>query len=194
MSNLAPFVAAVLKDKVMHELIKENELLREKNQFLNSIEITGHRGHPVYARGCLESGEYSDTGYRWNVKFEPGGPLSATEMKTSEMWTGGSFLGSMNDSDVRIFTHPSRGGVLSRFKLHTCHVFVLTEWEHEPQDVHETVARLSGNSYALLKFLFESDREGKRHTFLGSSWPVSENEKKILAIVNGSSATRNVLK
>lgn len=47
MSDLAPFVAAVLKDKAVHDLIEENKSLRDKNEIMSSIELTGARGQPV---------------------------------------------------------------------------------------------------------------------------------------------------
>mmetsp|Transcript_40446 Transcript_40446/g.66262 ORF Transcript_40446/g.66262 Transcript_40446/m.66262 type:complete len:185 (-) Transcript_40446:12-566(-) len=183
MSDLARFVAAALHDKAMHELIKENESLREKVQLLNSMEITGRGGQHVYARGCLESGKYSENQKRWNVQLEQVQPLSAKDIKTAQIWTGGIWQGSFHDADVRIFTDPSRNGVLSRFKFRTCDVFVLTEWAHKPHDLHETVSRLSGDNYALLNFLSQAD-PNKRHRFLGSSWSVSENKKRLAIVLD----------
>ena len=59
MSNFAPFVAATLRDKVVHELQQENLSLREENNRLRAegatctIFITGPGGSPVYAKAAL---------------------------------------------------------------------------------------------------------------------------------------------
>ena len=66
MSNIAPFVAATLRDKVVHNLHKEIKSLREENQTLWSnnsrlwaegatctILITGPGGSPVFASATL---------------------------------------------------------------------------------------------------------------------------------------------
>jgi hypothetical protein len=57
MSDLAPFVAAALRDKVVAELQQENAGLQQENAGLrqiveanrSDIEITGPRGFPTYA-------------------------------------------------------------------------------------------------------------------------------------------------
>ena len=51
MSDIAPFVAASLRDKVVADLMDENNNLREKNRALNLVKITGPEGYPVYAHG-----------------------------------------------------------------------------------------------------------------------------------------------
>ena len=53
MSDLAPFVAATLRDKVLSELLEEVQALREEKHALEYVEITGPNREPVYARGHL---------------------------------------------------------------------------------------------------------------------------------------------
>lgn len=90
MSELAPFVAAVLRDKSMEALQKENDRLRE----IMSVQVTGPAGLPVYAHGSLvEHGnivDYDD--YQgWAVRFEEEklAPCLAEELNTVEFRVGG---------------------------------------------------------------------------------------------------------
>lgn len=63
MSDLAPFVAATLKDAATIDLLQENEVLREKLRQTKIVSITGPGGSPVYASGHVtEDGWPSDPG------------------------------------------------------------------------------------------------------------------------------------
>jgi hypothetical protein len=58
MSDLAPFVAAVLRDDVVTKLLSENARLKEQekrltDQLRHVVTITGKNGFPVYATGLL---------------------------------------------------------------------------------------------------------------------------------------------
>eukprot|EP00978_Attheya_sp_CCMP212_P039856 scaffold211309_cov59-Attheya_sp.AAC.4 len=58
MSDLAPFVAAVLRDDVVTKLLLENARLKEQekrltDQLTHVVTITGKCGSPVYATGLL---------------------------------------------------------------------------------------------------------------------------------------------
>ena len=59
MSELAQFVAATIRDKVVLDLLEENKRLRNLIQNHNTIEITGKNGHPTYIR----SQQYIDGRY-----------------------------------------------------------------------------------------------------------------------------------
>jgi hypothetical protein len=48
MSGMATFVAAVLRDKTMSDLIEENEKLKSKLEKHSLIKVTGYLGKPVY--------------------------------------------------------------------------------------------------------------------------------------------------
>ena len=54
MSDLAPFVAATLRDKVIADLQSEIEQLKAQSQRerdrSQTVEITGPRGNPVYCQ------------------------------------------------------------------------------------------------------------------------------------------------
>lgn len=92
MSDFAPFVAAALRDKTIHELMEENKKLRERVRYLMAVEITGPEGQPVYARGQFdEDGDYHGNPNLWNVKFsEQLTPCPLSELKNIEIWIGGS--------------------------------------------------------------------------------------------------------
>ena len=55
MSDLAPFVAATLKDKVVTDLHEENKQLRAEKHASQLVEITCPKRHPVYAQGHLKN-------------------------------------------------------------------------------------------------------------------------------------------
>jgi len=63
MSNIAPFVAAALRDQVVVDLHEENQALREENRRLRdygitwTVLITGQDGSPVFAKGTLSHHE-----------------------------------------------------------------------------------------------------------------------------------------
>lgn len=62
MSELAPFVAAAIRDKVVEGLLEENKVLKEENNRLNSLRTVTIHGISddddgttiIYGRGCLD--------------------------------------------------------------------------------------------------------------------------------------------
>jgi hypothetical protein len=76
MSDLAPFVAAALRDKVVEDLMEENQAIRGQLQQARRVEITGPGGAPVHAQAQFdEDGSYSGNPNLWNVKFPEGKQL-----------------------------------------------------------------------------------------------------------------------
>ena len=82
MSDLAPFVAATLRDKVVHELQEESKRDREKIRKLEDdgkdrmVRITGPGGSPVYAENHFQ--------YAVRDEDEPGFPEKfALELQNS---------------------------------------------------------------------------------------------------------------
>jgi hypothetical protein len=79
MSDLAPFVAAAIRDKVVQELMKENEAMRKqvaKLRQFKTVEITGPGGNPVYTRAQFdEDGCYNGNPNLWSVHFPEGKQL-----------------------------------------------------------------------------------------------------------------------
>ena len=70
-SDLAPFVAAVLKDKTVTDLTRENEELREREEERLLVEITGRGGTPVYYQTSLKDGKtHPFESDLWNVCFK----------------------------------------------------------------------------------------------------------------------------
>jgi hypothetical protein len=61
MSDLAPFVAAALRDGTTVDVLQEIEKLRAKLRKTRMVSVTGPRGSPVYASGhIVEDGFSSD--------------------------------------------------------------------------------------------------------------------------------------
>ncbi|CAB9526095.1 expressed unknown protein [Seminavis robusta] len=73
MSDLAPFVAAALKDKVVAELLEENRRLKRQVDSFQRVRITGKNGFPVYAEHDFALGKPTDHGW-WVVRL----PTAAT--------------------------------------------------------------------------------------------------------------------
>jgi hypothetical protein len=77
MSDLGPFVAAHLRDKIIADLLEENKQLKTQLRSARRILITGPGGSPVYAEEDFSNGRYDPTempGEWWEVPFakEPG--------------------------------------------------------------------------------------------------------------------------
>jgi hypothetical protein len=79
MSSFAPFVAAAIRDKVVQELMEENEAMRNqvaKLRHFKTVEITGPGGTCVYARAQFdEDGGYRGNPNLWSVHFPTGKQL-----------------------------------------------------------------------------------------------------------------------
>ena len=66
MSDLAQFVAATIRDKVVLDLLEENKRLRNLINKHNTIEITGENGYPTY----LRAQQYIDGAYIVDSKYK----------------------------------------------------------------------------------------------------------------------------
>ncbi|CAB9506082.1 expressed unknown protein [Seminavis robusta] len=72
MSDLGPFVAAHLRDKVVADLLQENKQLKIQLKSSRRIAIAGPGGSPVYAEKDFAHGRYDPTeraGEWWEVPF-----------------------------------------------------------------------------------------------------------------------------
>jgi hypothetical protein len=73
MSAFAPFVAAAIRDKVVQDLMEENEDMRKqvaKLRHFKTVEITGPGGDRVYTRAQFdEDGGYKGNPNLWSVHF-----------------------------------------------------------------------------------------------------------------------------
>jgi len=68
MSDLAPFVAAALRDKVVAELLEENQRLKGQVKSFQRVRITGKNGFPIYAQQDFTTGKPTDHGW-WVVRL-----------------------------------------------------------------------------------------------------------------------------
>ena len=68
MSDLAPFVASVLYDKVLAEIKQENDSLLQQLQKSRAVQIISENG-TVYAEAQLEDGSYRGNPNLWLVNF-----------------------------------------------------------------------------------------------------------------------------
>jgi hypothetical protein len=117
MSDLAPFVAATLRDKVVQDLMEENEAMQKQIRQFKSVEITGPGGSPVYSRAQFdESGYYCNDPVLWEVEFpetqDLSCPLSILEDIEVRLggvlkakFTGNSVFETFLDTDDRDYDH-----------------------------------------------------------------------------------------
>lgn len=103
MSDLAPFVAALLESKVIVEMKEEIDSLREQVRQSRTVAITGPRGTPVYCQGQFDEGRYADNPNLWAVEF--GAPLQTcplSEVKDVEIRVGGVCKANfaLNNDDI----------------------------------------------------------------------------------------------
>ena len=112
-SDLAPFVAAVLKDKTVMDLNKEIEGLREREEERLLVEITGRGGTPVHYQASLKDGKTNPFNHDlWIVYFEEkkneNGEdivLRLSMIKNLEVRLGGIVV-----SDMKCFTNGIEDG------------------------------------------------------------------------------------
>ena len=91
MSELATFVAAVLRDRVVSELVAELDLLRAWKRESEVVMITGPDRTPVYAHGHLKENEakYSNAAINkplWKVMLSQINSCSLHNYSTVEVW------------------------------------------------------------------------------------------------------------
>ncbi|KAL9186911.1 hypothetical protein ACHAXT_010631 [Thalassiosira profunda] len=97
MSDLAPFVAATLRDKVVSELLEEVQNLRDKEHALEYVEITGPNREPVYARGHLKDDGYV-TGANMAVNMTQATPCPLQKLSGLELWFRNCFVSNLAKS------------------------------------------------------------------------------------------------
>jgi len=91
MSDLALFVAATIRDKVVLDLMEENKRLRKAIQHYNSVEITGPGGFPVYARAQADvDGKYDKGQDMWRISLLQNICCRLSDLADAEIRRGGS--------------------------------------------------------------------------------------------------------
>ena len=95
MSDLAPFVAATLRDKIVDDLKTENEKLREELARVAdrqlAVQVTGPNGAPVYYETSLKRGAYCEHlgGKCWRVEFDETAAIPLHAISNLEIRVGG---------------------------------------------------------------------------------------------------------
>lgn len=85
MSDLAPFVASVLRDKVIADQLEEVRDLRRQLKSARQVAIVD--GNTVITESQLGDG-YAIDATRWNVEFEEV-PLSVSSLQSAQLNVGG---------------------------------------------------------------------------------------------------------
>jgi hypothetical protein len=89
MSDLAPFVASLLYDRVLTETKEENDSLSEQLQKSRVVQIVSASG-TVYAEGQFEDGSYSMNPNLWLVNFTKQLPCPLSDLTNVQICIGGS--------------------------------------------------------------------------------------------------------
>jgi hypothetical protein len=98
MSDLAPFVAAVLRDEVVDDLKQENENLRRKLRLCRAVTISGPQGTPVYAEGQFEEGNTAPNPNLWRVPLTKIQPCPLSELMNIEIRLGNNLARNFRDT------------------------------------------------------------------------------------------------
>jgi hypothetical protein len=90
MSDLAPFVAAALRDKVVAELYEEIQELRSElqgqRQQSQCVAITGPMGSPIYAQANFrDNGKFDYSPELWKVEFPTTSQKGCTLAQLADM-------------------------------------------------------------------------------------------------------------
>jgi len=104
MSDLAPFVAAVLRDQTVSDLIRE--LTEQKERVAKSQEIEIRAGERVCFKGKMNQGRYKgEHGGLWMVSLEQVADVPLAEIESLEILLGGVVVVS---SSHQTRCHPTR--------------------------------------------------------------------------------------
>ena len=95
-SDLAPFVAAVLKDRTVAGMIQENNELKSKLTDCDNerllVEVTGQHGSPIYYKGSMRNGgRCGDDNWCVHLEKKDAG-LPLILLPDLEIWLGGTLL------------------------------------------------------------------------------------------------------
>jgi hypothetical protein len=103
MSSLGPFVAAVLRDRTVADLLEENEKLRRQLKQRWAVEITGPEGKPVYARAQFDQdGAYGGNPRLWRVPFAKNHNKDTTTTTTATTIIAPCPLSELPNMEVRV--------------------------------------------------------------------------------------------
>ena len=108
-SDLAPLVAAVLKDRTVAGMIQENNELKSKLMDRDNerllVEVTGQHGLPIYYKGSMRNGGRSGDNH-WCVRLEENNAfLPLILLSDLEIWLGGTLVHQfkyITDSSTRL--------------------------------------------------------------------------------------------
>jgi len=92
LSDMASFVAAILKDGTMADLKNENIELRALVEDRLLVHVTGPNGTPIYYEGSLRDGSSPDSGMLWNFFLERHLVLPLSSLADLEIRLGGTVL------------------------------------------------------------------------------------------------------
>lgn len=100
MSDLPPFVAAVLRDQTVADLMRELKEQKERVGKMQEIDIRA--GERVCFKGKMDQGKYAKIGEFWWVSVEQVADLPLAEIGSLEILLGGTVVASS--------THQTRSG------------------------------------------------------------------------------------
>jgi hypothetical protein len=100
MSDLAPFVASVLYDRVLAETKQENDALLEQLRKSRAVQIIGENG-TVYAEAQFEDGSYRGNPNLWLVNFTKQlAPCKLSDLTNVRICIGGICKAHFGDNSI----------------------------------------------------------------------------------------------
>jgi hypothetical protein len=100
MSDLAPFVASVLYDKVLAEIKQENDSLLQQLQKSRAVQIISENG-TVYAEAQFEDGSYRGNPNLWLVNFTKQlAPCRLSDLTNAKICIGGICKAHFGDNSI----------------------------------------------------------------------------------------------
>ena len=111
MSDLAPFVAAYLRDRVVHALLEENRLLREqlKKERDNSVKVQVKKSGDsfpdnttIYYESLLTNGYEENSNDRWVLDFESQRDAKSDKIKIPWHIFAGHLQISVGDFELKL--------------------------------------------------------------------------------------------
>jgi hypothetical protein len=201
MSDLAPFVAAALRDKVVKELMEENQAIRKQLQQARRVEITGPGGTPVHAQAQFDdNGSYLEN--LWNVKFPESKqllpcPLSALE--GIEIRVGGILKAKFaGNADFETFLDEDNADHKMGKVANFCFGGASSLWlsilidgwpEHQWRETINEAIDADDMLRHLIRTVATEPPEGKTVTFLGVDF-MNEGVRGAIEALNLSSETQ----
>ena len=153
MSDLALFVAACIRDKVVLDLMEENKRLRKVIEKYNDVQITGSSGYPMYSSGKVNVDAPCDTSHdNWHVSLLQNRGCKLNELLFVEIWKYGTKVGRLVDLEdccgsIEMCSGSDSSIVVLTAGVGISHVEIGIHIEGMPLERWQSLQRLTGSNF-----------------------------------------------